>query len=305
MEAVARQGLPVSPALRDFESEFGGLNFSWRAHDVVLGVAAMQARDGDLRIGPDASRVLIGSAGEWTDISMSADGTLWSHGPDDTPWELASSPASYIEHLALLAAIVDRCSDTFRIIFEPVGAELARTLGLDLDAWASDGTRAAWTDGACWLLQQLRGDPYHTSFAELRCRDIEAAAGALIRVRHDRPGVRIQVAGTETGATDEYSRTGYATRNQVPPPESWAREPGAVAFAYLGDCLSYLGSPDDTGDIWLFGEPGARRFEQYVRPGLDPDAGFVEWSSFSASRTVRRRFIPIYPQPGAGPFGAE
>jgi hypothetical protein len=295
MGAVARQGLPVFPALRDFESEFGGLRFSWRGHDVVLGVAAMQAVDSDLHAGPDASRVRIGRDGEWTDISMSLDGALWSHGPDDTPWELAASTASYIEHLALLAAIEDWCSDPFRIIVEPVGGELAGMLGLALDVWASDDTRSAWTDGACWLVQQLRGDPYHTSFAELRCRDIEAAADALVRMRLHRPGTRIQVAGAETGATDVFSRSGYATPDQVPPPDSWAREPGAISFAYLGGCLSYLGSPDDTGEIWLFGEPGARRFEQYVEPGADPGAGFVEWSSFSADRMVRRRFIPVYP----------
>lgn len=295
LELVARQGLPVFPALRDFESEFGGLAFRWRTHDVLLGIAAMHARVQDLHAGPDDSRVLIGSAGEWTEISMSPDGALWSHGPDDTPWALASSPKGYLEHLALLASIADWCGDPFRVIVEPIGAELAGVLDLSVDATATDDHQAAWTSDACWLLQRLKGDPYHTSFADLLCRDIDVAAETLLRLRKARPELRIQVGGSDGGAIEEYSRHGFASPDQIPSPDSWAREPNAVSFAYLGDCLSYLGSPDNTGIIWLFGERGARRFEQYVQPGADPDAGFVEWASQGPGWAVRRRFIPVYP----------
>ena len=292
---VAEQGLPVFPALRDFESEFGGLTFRWRTHDVVLGIASMRERDEDLHAGPDDSRVLIGRAGEWTDISMSTDGRLWSHGPDDAPWEFASSPAGYLEHLALLASMEAWCDDPFRVVVEPIGPELAQLMDLSVDAVASDDHHAAWTSDACWLLQRLKGDPYNTSSADLLCRDIEVAADTLLHLRQARPGLRIQVGGSRRVTTEEYSRHGYASLDQIPSPDSWAREPNAVHFAYLGDCLAYLGSPDDVGVVWLFGEPGARRFEQYVRPGSDPNAGFVEWASYGADRAVHRRFVPVYP----------
>ena len=292
---VAAQGLPVFPALRDFESEFGGLQFVWRRHDVVLGIACMRERDEDLHAGPDNSRVLIGRADEWIEISMSPDGRLWSHGPDDAPWELASSPATYLEHLALLASIPDWCDEPFRVVVEPIGAKLAQLLDMSVDAIASDDHDAVWTSDACWLLQKLKGDPYATSFASLLCRDIEVAADTLLRLQQARPELRIQVGGCERGTTEEHSRHGYAKLGQIPAADSWACEPNAVRFAYLGDCMAYLGSPDDVGVVWLFGEPGARRFEQYVRPGSDPGGGFVEWASFGADRAVLRRFLPVYP----------
>lgn len=295
LEFVTDQGLPVFPALRDFELAYGGLTFMWRTHDVVLGVASMHERVEDLHVGPDDSRVLIGRADEWTDISMSPDGRLWSHGPDDAPWEFASSPATYLEHLALLASIEDWCDDPFRVVVEPIGSRLAQLMDLSVDAMASDDHHAAWTSDACWLLQKLKGDPYSTSFADLLCRDIDVAAETLLHLRQARPTLRIQVAGSEQGVTEEYSRHGYASLGQIPSPDSWAREPNATSFAYLGGCLAYLGSPDDAGIVWLFSKPGTRRFEQYVRPGIDPDAGFVEWASYRAGRAVRRRYIPVYP----------
>ncbi len=127
------------------------------------------------------------------------------------------------------------------------------------------------------------------------CRDIDVAADTLLRLRQARPELRIQVGGSERATIEEHSRHGYASLGQIPSPDSWACEPNAVRFAYLGDCMAYLGSPDDVGVVWLFGEPGARRFEQYVQPGTDPSAGFVEWASFGPDRAVLRRFIPVYP----------
>ena len=80
LELASALGLPASAALAAFEADYGGLRFRFGRRDAVFGVAAMRAEDPDLRIGPDSSRVLIGREDSYTDVSMSADGRLFS------PW---------------------------------------------------------------------------------------------------------------------------------------------------------------------------------------------------------------------------
>lgn len=304
LAAAAAQGLPVTPPLRAFEAAFGGMRFTWEHRKVVLGLAALQADDGDLRAAPGDSRVLIGREDEWTDISMSPDGRLWSHGPDRTPWPLASSPSRYLEHLALLAVMRSWCGAPFQVAVPPIGASLAHWLGLVLDDTASDDHLAAWRSDSCWLVQRLQGNPYAVGFANMLCRDMDVAADLLLRARRALPLLRISVTGVEGSVETLVDRHGYASvGRQVPDPESWGREPGAVRFEYLGDGLAYLGRPDTPGVVWLFGSPGAWRFEQVVLAGPSPGDGVVRWGSFDAVGSVSRLYVPVYPSTRGEPHG--
>ncbi|MCU0727879.1 MAG: hypothetical protein MUE73_19145 [Planctomycetes bacterium] len=302
---LAAKGLPHSPEIAQFEAAFGGLRFNWRGREALFGIAAMHALDPDLRAGPDGSRVLVGREGEWTGVSMSADGRLWSHGPDDWPWPLAPSFARRLEHLALLAAVDEWCGDPFRLVLPPCGGEIAEALGLVPDATASDDHLAAFAGDAGHLLGRLRGAPPGTSFCELLCRDTDVAAESLLRLRRWRPDMGVAISGTREGRVEEYSRHGYAGPGEVPDPESWAGAQNAVRFRYHAEDLGFLGQPRDVGVVWLFGSPGAWRFEQYVRPGGAPDRGFVEWTSHAGGRTVQRRFIPVLPSRPPAPEGGS
>ena len=302
---VAEQGLPVTPSLHAFEEAFEGLRFAWGHRRLVLGLAAVAADGGDLRAQPGDARVLIGQEDDWTNISMSPDGRLWSHGPDRTPWPLASSPAGYIEQLVLLAEIESCCDAPFRVAVPPSAAKLAPALGLVMDA-ASDDHLAAWRGDSCWLVQRLQGNPYATGFAGLVCRDIEVAADLLLRARQIVQPLGIAVTGIAGEVESVVERHGYASvGRQVPDPESWGSEPGAVRFEYLGDGLGYLGQPDTTGVVWLLGDPGARCLEQVVRAGPAPRDGVVRWDSFAAARSVSRLYIPVYPPMDAEPDGNQ
>jgi hypothetical protein len=289
---LAAQGLQANLPLLAFEARFGGRTLAWASNEVVLGVGRMAQEVGDLHAGPDDSRVLVGQQDPWTAISMSPDGRLWSHGPDDAPWELAVSAAAYVEQLARRATIAGWCADPFRVLLEPDGAAIAAALALHADGPASDEVEAAWAGDACWLIQRRRGDPYATGFADLLCRDLEAAAGTLLALRRVRPGIRVRVIGT-TATTEAFARGGYASPGEVPDAAGWRGEQWACSFAYLGSCLAYLGVPDDEGVVWLLGGQGSRRVEQLVRPGADPTAGFVEWSSFATEQAVRRLYLPV------------
>lgn len=293
VELLAARGLTPFPALLDLEEWLGGAVLRSRSFEVEIGVARMAEVEGDPRAGPDGSRVLVGRQDPWTAISMSADGRLWSHGPDDAPWELAASLPAYVEQLARRAVIDAWSPDPFRVLLEPAGEALARLLGLGRDALSSDDVETAWTGDAGWLVQRHRGDPYATSFAELLGRDLEAAVDALLVLANARPGVRARVIGPGTTA-EEHHRDGYARPGAVPDPRALAAVPGTVRLDYLGSCLAYLGAPDDVGDVWVLGAPGARRVEQLVRPGSDPGAGHVEWSSFAGEGAVRRLFLPVH-----------
>ncbi|MCU0728421.1 MAG: hypothetical protein MUE73_21990 [Planctomycetes bacterium] len=292
---VAAQGLPVFPALPEFEGALGGLRLEAPGGPVVLGLSEMHAEDPDLRAGADDTRVVVGRQGEWTTISMSADGRLWAHGPDDAPWALAASPLAFLEQLALRAAISEWCADPFHVATDPVGEEIAAALGLRRDEVASDDHLVAFLDDSCRVLQWLRGSPYHTGFAGLLFPDLERAAAGLRRLAHARPGLSVAVAGGEKSTIEEFARDGCAAPGRVPAIDAWAGESSAMRFRYLGNEAVHLGSPEADGVVWVFGAAGESRIEQLVWSGACAGEGVIQWSSFAPGLARRRRYLPVAP----------
>lgn len=303
LEAVAAQGLPVSCALRSFEEQFGGLAFTCGRRSILLGVGAMSAEDPDLRTAPDDDRVFVGREDEWTDLSMSPDGRLWSHGPDGAPWPLAGSAARYVEHLALLATVESLLPDPFLTALPPEGPSLAGVLGWTLDA-GSDDHLAAWSGAPGWLIQRGRGHPYATGYAELRCGSLEAAAEILVHLHRALPGLGVAVTGWVGRTEQQTGHEGWGRVGvEVPEFESWAEEPGALVFDYLGEGLGFLGQPDRPGTVWLLPVREGWRLEQVVLAGPEASDGVIRWDSHDARRSLTRLFLPAHPPSGSpGPW---
>jgi tetratricopeptide (TPR) repeat protein len=91
-------------------------------------------------------------------ISLSADGHLWAHGPDDAPWALAASPHAFLEQLALRAAISEWCADPFHVATDPAGEAIAAAPGLRRDEVASDDHLVAFEGDSCRVLQRRFAD---------------------------------------------------------------------------------------------------------------------------------------------------
>ncbi len=299
LATAAAQGLPVSPALRSFEEQFGGLAFTCGRRRVLLGVGAVSAEDAFLRPAPDDDRVLVGREDEWTDLSMSPDGRLWSHGPDGAPWPLAGSATRYVEHLALLATAESVLPDPFLTALPPGGPSLAGVLGWTPDA-ASDDHLAAWSGAPGWLIHRRRGHPYATGYAELRCGSLEATAEVLVRLHRALPGLRVAVTGWVRRTEQQTGRDGWGRVGvEVPDPECWSEAPGVLRFDYLGEGLGFLGQPDRPGTLWLVPGPEGWRLEQVVLAGPEAACGVVRWDSHDARRSLARLFLPVHPPGGA------
>ena len=165
-----------------------------------------------------------------------------------------------------------------------MAAVLAAVLGLPPDLDASDDHLSAFGDGKAFILERRMGNPFATSFAELLFPDRNAAAEALLIVKRHRPGIRI--ADRRAGEDDDHGvlAARLCRARPGPDPESFAREPNATRFRVLGE-PAFRGRPDDAGVVWLFGEPGAWRFEQYLRPGSRRTPG--SWSGPPSETAAR------------------
>ena len=154
----------------------------------------------------------------------------------------------------------------------PLGDPLAAALGLSIVPEASDAYQAWWRSGGITMGHARFRDPSAvTSRVDwLTTRSLDEAVAVI-----EAAGRLAPEGGVSLGPLGGVASIRLAPEEaaQIPAIESWGSAPGARRYA--------MRTPweDRTGVVWVLGEPGARRIEEY---SISVESGrLLEWASYT------------------------